>query len=418
MLANANGILLISSGLGRYKQSAIFFGGVMKKFIKSITLVEWLIWSISVISIIVFFFVFKNTQYLYLVGSLIGATALIFVSKGNPIGQFLTIVFSVFYGIISYSFNYYGEMITYLGMSAPIALWALISWLRNPYKGNKSEVKVNSLSKKEWSLFLTAAVVITVSFFFVLQALNTANLIISTVSVLTSFLAAYLTARRSRFYAIGYAANDIVLIIMWSMASYENITYLPMVICFIAFFVTDTYGFINWSIMNKKQNAGEEKMFQKMRRFKQALNQDEIDQILRFNTAGVLALIDNNGYPYSVPLSYVYTNGAIYFHSAKTGHKIDAIKNCQKASFCIIDKDDVKPEKYTTFYKSVIAFGKVEIVNDNVDTLFAIKELGEKYYPNHSTELQKEIEKSQTAFLIIKFNIKHITGKQGIEMVK
>lgn len=239
----------------------------MKKFLKSITIAEWLIWSISVISIIVFFFVFKNSQYLYLVGSLIGATALIFVSKGNPIGQFLTIVFSIFYGIISYSFNYYGEMITYLGMSAPIALWALISWLKNPYKGNRNEVKVNSLSKKEWCLFLTAAVVITVSFYFVLQALNTTNLVISTVSVLTSFIAAYLTARRSRFYAIGYGANDIVLILMWSMASYENITYLPMVICFVAFFVTDTYGFINWSIMNKKQKADEENYLNKLEKF-------------------------------------------------------------------------------------------------------------------------------------------------------
>lgn len=227
----------------------------MKKFLKSITLVEWLIWGLSVISIIVSFFAFKNTQYLYLVGSLIGATALIFVSKGNPIGQFLTIVFSVFYGIISYSFNYYGEMITYLGMTAPIALWALISWLRNPYQGNKSQVKVNSLSRKEWCLFLIAAAIITVLFFFILQVLNTASVIISTVSVLTSFIAAYLTARRSRFYAIGYGANDIVLILLWSMASYENRTYLPMVICFIAFFVTDMYGFINWSIMTKKQNS-------------------------------------------------------------------------------------------------------------------------------------------------------------------
>ncbi|MDE7439421.1 MAG: nicotinamide riboside transporter PnuC [Clostridia bacterium] len=229
----------------------------MKKFLKSITWIEWLIWGISVISIIVCFFVFKNTQYLYLVGALIGATALIFVSKGNPLGQFLTIVFSAFYGVIAYSYNYYGEMITYLGMSAPMALWALISWLKNPYKGNKSEVKVNSLSLREWCLFLTAAVVITVSFFFVLRALNTANLIISTVSVFTSFMAAYLTARRNRFYAVCYALNDIVLIIMWSMASYENITYLPMVICFIAFFVTDTYGFINWSIMNKKQKEND-----------------------------------------------------------------------------------------------------------------------------------------------------------------
>ncbi len=257
MLANATAFYLYRQVSEDISKVPFLLGGNMKKFLKSITLVEWLIWNISVISIIVCFFAFKNTQYLYLVASLIGATALIFVSKGNPIGQLLTIVFSVFYGIISYSFNYYGEMITYLGMSAPIALWALISWLRNPYKGNKSKVKVNSLSKKEWCLFLIAAVVITVSFFFVLQALNTANLIISTVSVLTSFLAAYLTARRSRFYAIGYGANDIVLIVLWSMASYENITYLPMAICFIAFFVTDTYGFINWSIMNKKQKAEE-----------------------------------------------------------------------------------------------------------------------------------------------------------------
>ena len=234
-----------------------FFGVIMKKFLKSITVTEWLIWSLSVISIIVCFFVFKNTQYLYLVASLIGATALIFVSKGNPIGQFLTIVFSIFYGIISYSFNYYGEMITYLGMSAPIALWALISWLRNPYKGNKSEVKVNSLSKKEWCLFLIASAVITISFFFILQALNTANLIISTVSVFTSFLAAYLTARRSRFYAIFYALNDVVLIVMWSMASLESLSYLPMVICFTAFLIADGYGFINWSIMNKKQKQGD-----------------------------------------------------------------------------------------------------------------------------------------------------------------
>lgn len=235
-----------------------FLGDAVKKFLKSITIAEWLIWSISVTAIVVCFFVFENTRYLYLIGSLIGATALIFVSKGNPVGQCLTIVFSVFYGIISYSFNYYGEMITYLGMSVPIALWALISWLKNPYKGNKSEVKVNSLSKKEWGLFLIAAVVVTVSFFFVLRAFDTANLIPSTISVFTSFLAAYLTARRSRFYAIGYGINDIVLIIMWSMASYQNLTYLPMVICFIAFLVIDSYGFINWSVMNKKQKAEEE----------------------------------------------------------------------------------------------------------------------------------------------------------------
>ena len=230
----------------------------MKKFLKSITLAEWLIWSISIAAIIVCFFIFKNTQYLYLVGSLIGATALLFVSKGNPAGQFLTIVFSVFYGIISYSFHYYGEMITYLGMSAPIALWALIAWLKNPYKGNKSEVTVNTISIKEWSIFLTAAAAITAAFYFILQALDTANLLLSTLSVLTSFIAAYLTARRSRFYAVGYALNDAVLIALWSMASYDDLTYLPMTVCFVSFFVLDMYGFINWSRMKKRQNASDE----------------------------------------------------------------------------------------------------------------------------------------------------------------
>ncbi len=157
--------------------------------------------------------------------------------------------------------------------------------------------------------------------------------------------------------------------------------------------------------------------FQKMRRFKQELNQNEIERILQFNTSGVLALIDSNGYPYSVPISYVYSNGKIYFHSAKSGHKIDAIKNCKKATFCIIDKDDVMPEKYTTFYKSVIAFGKVEIVNDREETLSAIAELGEKYYPNHDVELRQEIDKNINRFLIIRLKIEHITGKQAIELL-
>lgn len=227
----------------------------MKKFFKSITLAEWLIWGISVIAIATTFVVFKNTRYTSLIGSLIGVTALVFISKGNPVGQMLVIGFSVFYGIVSYSFRYYGELITYLGMSTPIAVWALVSWLRNPYNGNKSEVKVNTLSKKEWMIFAALSVAVTTAFYFILWALDTANLIISTVSVFTSFTAAYLTARRSRFYALFYGFNDIVLIVMWIMATVESLTYLPMVVCFVAFLALDTYGFINWSIMKKRQTA-------------------------------------------------------------------------------------------------------------------------------------------------------------------
>ncbi|MDE6868801.1 MAG: nicotinamide riboside transporter PnuC [Clostridia bacterium] len=229
----------------------------MRKFFKSFNLAEWLIWGISVAAVIISFFVFKNNQYHYLIGSLIGFTALIFVSKGNPIGQLLTIVFSVFYGIISYSFNYFGEMITYLGMSTPMAIAALVLWLKNPYKGNRSEVKVNRLSKKEWCLFLAAGAVVAVAFYFILQTLNTANLIASTLSVFTSFIAAYLNMRRCKYYAIAYALNDIVLIVLWILASIENLTYLPMVVCFAAFLALDVYGFINWSLIDKKQAQNE-----------------------------------------------------------------------------------------------------------------------------------------------------------------
>ena len=157
-------------------------------------------------------------------------------------------------------------------------------------------------------------------------------------------------------------------------------------------------------------------MFAKMRRFKQQLTQDEIQLILKLNTSGVLAVIDSDGYPYSVPLSYVYTNGKIYFHSAKSGHKIDAVKNCDKATFCIIDRDDVKPEKYTTYYKSVIVFGKVEIV-EGEEALLAIRALGEKYYPAHDEALQAEIQKYKSAFSIISLSIEHITGKQAKELI-
>lgn len=153
-----------------------------------------------------------------------------------------------------------------------------------------------------------------------------------------------------------------------------------------------------------------------MRRFKQQLNEDEVTRILNTATSGVLSVIDEDGYPYAVPLSFVYSDGKIYFHSAKTGHKIDAVKSCGKATFCIIEKDDVQPEKYTTFYRSVIAFGKVKIVEESAEAMLAINALGDKYYPDHDTELQAEIEKFKSAFLIIKFDVEHLTGKQAIEL--
>lgn len=140
-------------------------------------------------------------------------------------------------------------------MTAPMAVFALISWIKNPYDGNKAEVKVNRLKKKEIVFMLLLTAVITFIFYFILAAFNTANLIPSTISVTTSFLAVYLTFRRSAFYAAAYAANDVVLITLWLMAALSNIAYLSVVICFVIFLINDVYGFINWSKMQKRQEA-------------------------------------------------------------------------------------------------------------------------------------------------------------------
>lgn len=214
---------------------------------------EIILWCFSVIMILGSFAVFDGTNCLILVASLIGVTSLVFNAKGNPFGQFLMVIFSVLYGIISFDFAYYGEMVTYLGMTAPMAVVALISWLRNPYQGNKAEVKVNHIKKKEYVFMWNAAVIVTIFFYFILEYFNTANIIPSTISVATSFVAVYLTFRRSPYYAIGYAANDIVLIVLWVMASFENTSYISVVVCFIVFFANDIYGYLSWHEMGKKQ---------------------------------------------------------------------------------------------------------------------------------------------------------------------
>lgn len=216
---------------------------------------EKILWCVSVLLIALSFLVFDRGSFLTLSASLIGVTSLLFNAKGNPIGQVLTVLFSILYGVISFSFAYYGEMITYLGMTAPMALFATISWLRHPYQGNRAEVQVNRLPRREIPLMLLLTAVVTVAFFFILRAFHTANLVPSTISVTTSFLAVYLTFRRSAYYAVAYAANDIVLILLWAMASVQNLSYLSVVVCFAMFLANDIYGFFSWSNMKKRQNA-------------------------------------------------------------------------------------------------------------------------------------------------------------------
>lgn len=221
---------------------------------------ELLLWGCSMGSILLAFALFDRGSYLTLAASLIGATSLIFCAKGNPAGQVLIILFSLIYGVISFSFAYYGEMITYLGMTAPMAVVSLVAWLRNPFQGNHSEVEVNQLSRREIPFMLVLTAAVTVVFYFLLRYFGTANLLPSTLSVTTSFLAVYLTFRRSAFFPLAYAANDLVLIVLWTLAAVEDFSYLSMVICFVMFLVNDGYGFFNWSRMQKRQQQRREEL--------------------------------------------------------------------------------------------------------------------------------------------------------------
>ncbi|MDE5584668.1 MAG: nicotinamide riboside transporter PnuC [Ruminococcus sp.] len=214
---------------------------------------EKILWLVSLSSIIIFFCIFDRRGWLALTASLVGMHSLLLNAKGHPLGQALAVIFSVLYGIISFRSRYYGEMITYLCMTMPMAVFSLVSWLKNPFEEGKAEVAVNRLRRREILFMFCLATAVTVAFYFILNALNTANLIPSTLSITTSFLASYLTFRRSPYYAVAYAFNDIVLVILWTMMTIKNITYLSVTICFIVFLILDIYGFFCWRRMEINQ---------------------------------------------------------------------------------------------------------------------------------------------------------------------
>ncbi len=225
----------------------------MKKIVGYFTKQEIILWVCSVALITVSFCMFDRENFLTLVASLIGVTAIIVCAKGNPIGQVLMIIFCLIYAFISYTFAYYGELITYAFMTLPMAVFSLISWLRNPFNGNKAEVRVNRVHRKEVAFMTVLSVIVTVIFYFILDAFHTANIVPSTISITTSFVAVYLSFRRSPFFSVAYAANDIVLIVLWTLASFTDVTYISVVVCFIAFLFNDVYSYINWRRMEARQ---------------------------------------------------------------------------------------------------------------------------------------------------------------------
>lgn len=192
---------------------------------------------------------------LTLCAALVGVTSLVLAAGGNVWSQILMILFSILYGAISFRFRYWGEMITYLGMTLPMAVWSTYTWMKHPSRDNGAQVAIQPLGTRHvWGLALSSCGV-TGLFYFILRWLGTPNLGFSTLSVLTSFLAAALTMLRSSYYALAYGANDLVLIVLWVMATREDPAYLPVAVNFTLFFVNDLYGFFRWKQRERRETG-------------------------------------------------------------------------------------------------------------------------------------------------------------------
>lgn len=213
--------------------------------IKTLTKKEWVLWLGSLSAVIISNIAVRNIDLLTLAATCIGVTALIFAAKGNVLSPILMTIFCILYTLISWRFHYWGEMITYLGMSLPMSVWSIITWAKNSSE-NSTSVAIQRLTPKHISGLIIFSVLTTLIFYFILRALNTPNIVFSTISITTSFLASSLTLLRSSYYALGYAANDIILIALWILASFKNPAYLPVAFNFMIFFINDLYGFISW----------------------------------------------------------------------------------------------------------------------------------------------------------------------------
>lgn len=211
------------------------------------------IWFISVTVVIISNILSGKFDFVNLTATLLGATSLILLAKGNVWGNIIMIVFSILYGIASFRYRYWGEMLTYLGMTLPMAVLSTVSWLKNPSEGNKNEVKIQHLSKKQIVNMAIFTLLATLIFGVLLVKLNTPNIVFSVLSITTSFLAAYLSFQRSTWYAFAYTLNDIVLIVLWVLASIDDVSNLPMVANFAIFLINDAYGFYSWKKREKTQ---------------------------------------------------------------------------------------------------------------------------------------------------------------------
>lgn len=213
---------------------------------------ELSLWIFSLVVLFISYFVTKSSL-INLLATTTGVTALMFLAKGEPLGQLLTIIFSILYALIAFKINYFSEVVTYLGMTLPSALIALVIWYRNPYEKSKTIVKIETLNRKQIILIILISLIILGIFYYLLKVLSTPYLLLATLSIFTSSIASLLTFFRSRYYALFYALNDLILITLWLLTTINKITFIPMVICFMVFFINDLYAFYNWKHLEKSQ---------------------------------------------------------------------------------------------------------------------------------------------------------------------
>lgn len=223
----------------------------MNNPLKSLTKKEWCLWLVSLIVVVISNLFAPTVDWLTMIAACVGVTSLVWAAVGNVWSQVLMVVFSILYGIISWNFRYWGEMITYLGMTMPMAVWATITWLKNPSE-NGREVAIQRLTTKHIVWVVISAILVTLFFGFLLHKLDTPNIVFSIISITTSFVAAALTMLRSSYFALWYVANDGVLIVLWVLAAMENLSYIPVVVNFVIFFLNDFYGFVCWKKREKR----------------------------------------------------------------------------------------------------------------------------------------------------------------------
>ena len=230
----------------------------MKKLFKDWNLFEIIFMFASILVLTLCFAFSVDRNWFSFIVSLVGVVAVLMVAKGLTIAPIVNIVYCVLYSIISIVQCYYGEAIIYIFLMIPIYAMSIVSWLRNKNPNNKSTVKIKAIGGMEYLYLAIGTIIVTVAFYFLLKVLNTSELLVSTLSLVTSAVASYLMLRRCSYYAIGFIANDIILIILWSLAmARSGIGYLPTVISFVVFLVNDIYGLVHWKLEEKKQKLEE-----------------------------------------------------------------------------------------------------------------------------------------------------------------